>query len=243
MYALLFIPIFLGLLAILENSKRSWESWFTRLRVPALIGIICTILLTGVIPSYSKINPQPISVEKIWTEQEQLKLRLVGRDAIPKFVVQQLMVKEMAQREDLKVIELPIPQEKPPLTTKVQIVDTGNRNLQLQINMNPREAPYLVRIQLVSSQPFAITKMDEFIPISKLPRKVTLEGKERKGMYSLALERTPPHKELIQWQVTAPGTLKCYIEVVFADENPQYLIQSPRISPNYLKKYQDVFEI
>lgn len=243
LYALLFIPIFLGVLAIFENSKRPWEEWFTRFRVPALMILIAAILFTGTIPSYSKNNPQPISVEKVWTEGESLKLHLISQDSIPQSIVRQLRGKDITQSKKQKVLEVPIPQEKSPLVAKMQINDTGNRNLQLQINLNSREEPYLIRVKLVSSQPFTITKMDEFIPISKLPRKVTLEGKENKGMYSLVLERTPPHKENIQWQVAAPGTLKCYLEVVFADENPQYLIQSPRISPNYLKKYQDVFEI
>ena len=102
--------------------------------------------------------------------------------------------------------------------------------------------PYLVKVKLESQQPFILREMDDFVPMSKLPRKITLEGKERNGVYSLILERTPPHQGTIQWKIAAEGIIKCSVEVVFPDQSPQYNINIPQVSPDYKEVYQDVFE-
>lgn len=242
LYGLLFIPLLLGSLYIIEQGKRPWDEWIQRLLIPTLIGCVFIILGTGLVPSYSKINPQPISVQKIWTESEEVLLRISSKDTLPKNLIKELNSKGLKVGEDSKSLELPIPFEKAPLQASVSITDTGERLLNFKLAMKYGRDPYLVRVKLESQSPFAIRQMDDFVPVSKLPRKITLEGKERNGIYTLFIERTPPHQGALQWKIAADGIVKCSIEVVFADQTPRYSIDIPQVSPDYKEIYQDVFE-
>ncbi len=242
LYGLLFIPVLLGALYILEKGKRPWEQMLKRLLIPALLVGVGCVLGTGLIPNYSRANPQPITVQKVWTESEGVILRVSSTDTLPKSLLKELDSQETKVGEDKKVLELPIPSEKAPLQANVSVTDTGERLLNFKMAMKYGRDPYLVRIKLESKKPFKIQEMDDFVPIAKLPKKIALEGKERDGSYALLLERTPPHQGTIQWKIAAEGIVKCSIEVVFADQTPRYSINLPHISPDYKEVYQDVFE-
>lgn len=242
LYGLLFIPVLLGFLYNLEQGKKPWDKWIQKLLIPALISCVCIILGTGLIPSYSKTNPQPISVQKIWTESEEVLLRISSKDTLPKNLIEELNSKGLKIAEDSKSLELPIPTEKAPFQANVAITDTGERLLNFKMTMKYGRDPYLVRVKLESHSPFAIREMDDFVPVSKLPRKITLEGKERNGTYTLLIERTPPHQGALQWKIAADGLVQCNVEVVFADQAPRYSIEIPWVSPDYKEVYRDVFE-
>ncbi|HHY28647.1 MAG TPA: Zn-dependent exopeptidase M28 [Desulfitobacterium dehalogenans] len=242
LYGLLFIPVLLGALYILEKGKRPWDQMLKRLFIPALVLGVGIVLGTGLIPNYNKTNPQPISVQKVWTESEEVVLRISSTDTLSKNLITELDSKETKVGEDKKTLELPIPSEKPPLQANVSVTDTGGRLLNFKMAMKYGRDPYLVRIKLESKRPFKIREMDDFIPIAKLPKKIALEGKEHNGSYTLLLERTPPHQGVTQWKIAAEGIVKCSIEVVFADQSPRYSIKLPHISSEYKEVYQDVFE-
>lgn len=236
LYALFLIPFFLAGLFIIKKARSSWKKIALHLPIPAVIGVLLVVLSTGLIPNYTKDYPQTVTVRKEWSEDESVKLKISSKDNLPKKLLKEF------NGSSGRSIEVPMPTEKPPMSIQTAVTQTGERLLNLTFSMNYSREPYLVRIKLESPKPFIITRMDEFLPISKLPRKIRLEGKERNGRYSLILERTPPQKSQIQWTIEAPGTVWCTVETLFADGNPKILIQNENLSPNYEEFYQTTFE-
>lgn len=236
LYALLLIPFFLAGLFIVEKRRWPWKNILRRLQIPALIGFLSILLGMGLLPNYTKNYPQPVTVRKEWSENQAALLRITGKDTLPKPLLKGF------NKPSGKSIEIDVPTGKPPMQMDVAITETGERIRNLNLSMNYFREPYLVRIKLESQKPFQIIQMDEFLPVSKLPRKVKLEGKERNGMYSLILERTPPQKSNIQWGIAANSTVIATVEVLFADEAPAMIIQNPQVSPNYEEIYQANFD-
>jgi hypothetical protein len=236
LYALFLLPIFLAGLFIIDKRRWPWSNILHRMQVPALIGILCTILGMGLLPNYTKDYPQPVTVRKEWSENQAAKLRIMGKDTLPKLLLKGFNLSSK------KSIEIDVPTGKPPMQMEVAISNSGGGMRDLSFSMNYLSEPYLVRIKLESQKPFQITRMDEFLPVSRLPRKIKLEGKERDGKYSLILERTPPQKANVQWGIVSNGTVSCTVETLFADEAPAMLLQDPRVSPNYEELYRVNFE-
>lgn len=236
LYAFLLVPIFLAGLFIVEKRRWPWKNILRRLQIPTVIGLLCAVLGMGLLPNYTKENPQPVSVRKEWSENQAAKLKITGTDTLPKPLLKGFNLSSG------KSIEVDVPTGKPPMQMEVAITETGETVRKLGFSMNYSREPYLVHIKLESKRPFQLTQMDDFLPISKLPRKIKLEGKERNGTYSLILERTPPHKETIQWGIAANSTITCTVEVLFADGAPGMTIQTPQISPNYEEIYRANFD-
>ena len=236
LYALFLVPSFLAGLFILERRRWPWMKILCRLQIPALIGLLCILLGMGLLPNYTKSYPQPVTVRKEWSENQAAKIKIIGTDTLPKPLLKGFNLTTG------KSIEIDVPPGKPPMQMEVAISEAGEGVRKLGFSMNYLREPYLLRIKLESQKPFQITQMDEFLPISKLPRKIKLEGKERNGKYSLILERTPPHKSKIQWGIAANGTVTCTVETLFADEAPGMIIQNPQVSPNYEEIYQVNFD-
>lgn len=237
LYALFLLPIFLAGLFIIDKRRWPWANMLHRLKVPALIGILCILLGMGLLPNYTKNYPQPITVRREWSEKNQAaKLKIMGKDTLPKPLLKGF---DIASK---KSIEIDVPPGKPPMQMEVAISNSGEGIRELSFSMNYLREPYLVRVKLESQKPFQITRMDEFLPVSKLPRKIKLEGKELSGKYSLILERTPPHKSNIQWSIASNSTVSCTVETLFADDAPAMLLQDPQVSPNYEEMYRANFE-
>lgn len=236
LYALLLIPLLLGMIYITTKARRPWKRIFLGLPIPSVIGIILVVLSTGLIPSYTKDYPQTVNVRKEWSADESARLKIASPDHLPKS-----LLKEFNQASG-RSIEVPVPSDKPPMSLQITASQTVDRVMDVVFAMNYSREPYLVRIKLESSKPFSITRIDEFLPISKLPRKIKLEGKEQDGKYSLILERTPPQKALIQWTIKAPGTVQCTVESLFADGNPKIRIENENLSPDYEELYRATFE-
>ncbi len=236
LYALFLLPIFLAGFFIIDKRCWPWSNILHRLQIPALIGILCTLLGMGLLPNYTKNYPQPVTVRKEWSENQAAKLKIIGKDTLPKSLLKGFNLSSK------KSIEIDVPTGKPPMQMDVAISNSGEGIRDLSFSMNYLREPYLVRIKLESQKPFQISQMDEFLPISKLPRKIKLEGKELSGKYSLILERTPPHKSNIQWGIAANSTVSCTVETLFADEAPAMLLQDPQVSPNYEEIYRVNFE-
>lgn len=236
LYAFLLVPFFLAGQFIVEKRRWPWKNILRRLQIPALIGFLCVLLGMGLLPNYTKNYPQSVSVRKEWSENQAAKLKITGTDNLPKPLLKGFNLTSG------KSIEIDVPTGKPPMQMEVAITESGKAVRKLGFSMNYSRDPYLVRIKLESKRPFQITQMDEFLPVSKLPRKIKLEGKERNGMYSLILERTPPHKENIQWGIAANSAITCTVEVLFADGAPGMTIQTPQISPSYEEVYRANFD-
>lgn len=236
LYAFLLIPFFLAGQFIVEKRRWPWKSIHRRLQIPALIGLLCVLLGMGLLPNYTKNYPQSVSVRKEWSENQAAKLKITGTDTLPKPLLKGFNLSSG------KSIEVNVATGEPPMQMEVAITQTGETVRGLGFSMNYSREPYLVRIKLESKRPFQINQMDEFLPVSKLPRKIKLEGKERNGMYSLTLERTPPHKENIQWGIAANSTVTCTVEILFADGAPGLIIQNPQVSPNYEELYRANFD-
>lgn len=242
LYGMLLIPVLFGAMFAIGQGNRPWDKVLQRLSLPALVCCMSIILGAGLIPSYNKVHPQPIRVQTIWTAAEGVKLGISSSDTLPPNLIKGLDSKGLRLGEDRKNLELPIPDEKAPLQAEVSVSDTGERILNFKLAMKYSRDPYSVRIKLESHKPFTILEMDDFVPVAKLPRKISLEGKEHKGAYSLILERTPPHLGAIQWKIGATGIVRCSVEILLADPSPRYLIEIPQVSPNYEEVYLDVFE-
>ncbi|MGI1657801.1 MAG: M28 family metallopeptidase [Desulfitobacterium sp.] len=242
LYGMLLIPVLLGGLYVIEQGKRPWAKILQKLWLPALIGGVSIILGSGLIPSYSKAHPQPVRVQTIWSDGETVKLGISGSDTLPPSLIKGLDAKGLRLGIDRRTLELPIPTETAPLQARVSVTDTGERILNFKMSMKYSREPYSVKIKLESQKPFTILEMDDFVPVSKLPRKISLEGKEYKGTYSLILERTPPHLGALQWKISAPGIVHCKVEILLADPSPRYVLEIPQVSPNYEEVYLDAFE-
>jgi hypothetical protein len=227
LYALFLIPYILAGLFIVEKRRWPWKQMIQRMQIPALVGCVCALLGLGLIPSYTNDYPQPVSLRKEWSETQAAKMKITGKDTLPKSLLKELNFSSG------KTIEIPVPAATPPMQLEAVITQTGERVMNLSMDMNYKREPYLVRIKMESSKPFYIVQMDEFLPISKLPRKIKLEGKEQNGVYSLMLERTPPHRSKVQWTITSNSTMSCSVETIFADEAPSMILQNPKLSPTY----------
>lgn len=236
LYALFLIPIILSGLYVIEKNSWPLKKVSLRLPIPAIIAITALILGTGLVPNYTKAYPQPVNVRREWEVNQTAKLKILGKDTLPK-----ALLKEFNQSPG-KSIEIPVPPGKPPMQMEVAIQPTEERKMNLSFSMNYARDPYLVRIQFESNKPFKIYQMDEFLPLSKLPRKIRLEGKEQNGKYNLILERTPPHKANVQMGLESQGVVKCTVETLFADVAPSIEIRNDKISPYYEEIYRVNFE-
>lgn len=235
-YAGLLLPVlFSGMYCVLRKNQFQ-KPILKLIRLPAIVLLVTNILLLGLVPSYSRDYPQSIRIQKEWTGNQTAKYHLSSPDYIPKD-----LAKELGE-ESAKNIYIPAQSDKPPMNLEGIIQDNGNRSFSLTLNMNYVRDPYQVKIRFQSPRPFRIMQMDEFLPMNKLPRKVKLEGKEKADKYELILERTPPHKTVIQALIEGEGTIKVTAEVTFEDTQPGLTLKKPNLSVDYLETYTTEFE-
>lgn len=240
LYSLLIIPLLLALLHVASIKPKLWSRWLIRLRRPALLLSALAILLLGAVPSYTARFPQNLTIREEWQGEDQGHLVIVSKDNFPRQLAQDLHVGPG------KRVVLPSLRQEPPLMVEAHVTEKQNfpeRALDLALQFKYARDPYLVRIKLASTRPFKITALDEFLPLSKLPRKVRLMGKQQpQGGYSLVLERTPPQRNLVKMSLQAESILKCTIEVTFPDPDQSFRIQAKDLSVDYQAVYQKTLE-
>jgi len=143
-----------------------------------------------------------------------------------------------------KSISFPGLNEKSPLNVDVSIeekVDKSSRLLNLDFNLKYTDEPYLICFRFESISPFEL-QTDEFLPMTKLPKKLQLNGvKQPSGIYSLTMQRTPPQRKNIHFSVLTESSLKCTLDGIFGDTSPRIQIQSNDLSIDYQVKYQENF--
>lgn len=235
-YSGLLMPILFSGMYVVFRRPKHIKLILKITKVPAFVTIILSLILIGFIPSYTRAYPQTIRVQKEWAGNQTAQYHIVSHDFIPKDIS-----KGFNQRPS-KNIYLSAQADKPPMSLEGVVVDKGSRSFNLSLKMNYVREPYRVQIKLTSSKPFYITQMDDFLPINKLPRKVKLEGKERKGQYELILERTPPQKPVLQWTIEGESTVQVTTEISFPDLKPNLTLEKSNLSVDYLEIYRSEFQ-
>lgn len=235
-YAGLLLPIlFSGMYVAIKRPKHI-TLILKMIKIPAMLIVALSLMLMGFIPSYTRDYPQTVRVQKEWTGNQTAQYHIASHDFIPKDITKGF------NQSPSKNIFLPAQADKPPMSLEGVVLNKGSRSFNISLKMNYIREPYRVQIKLTSSQPFRIIQMDDFLPISKLPRKIKLEGKENKGQYELILERTPPQKPLLQWSIEGESTIQVTTEISFPDLKPNLTIEKPNLSVDYLEIYRSEFQ-
>lgn len=236
LYAGFLLPILFSAMFCLLRKPKFIKPILKATRLPLIILLIANLLLLGLVPSYSRSYPQSLRIQKEWTGNQTAQYHLSSPDFIPKDLAKEL------NQEPSKNIYLPAQGDKPPMKLEGVIQDKGGRSFGLTLKMNYVREPYQVKIKFLSPEPFRVTQINDFLPMSKLPRKVKLEGKEKAGQYELILERTPPHKSVVQASIEGEGKIQVIAEVTFADLKPSLTLEKPNLSVDYLEAYCSEFE-
>ena len=152
---------------------------------------------------------------------------------------------------DLKVKEsksqfVPILNEASPINVEATVSEQNKdslRSLDISFNLSYILEPYLITLDFVSNQPFEI-QTDDFLPMTKLPKKLELKGvKLPSGSYSLKLQRTPPHKKAIDLVIKTNGLMTCTVEAMYPDLTPRIQIKDSLLSVNYQIQYRKSYEL
>lgn len=240
LYAVLIIPLLLALLHVAGQKPRHWQHILHKTRVPVLTIVAVTVLALGLVPSYTSRYPQGLTVREEWTGEAHNQLHLVSRDNIPSRLARELKVKPE------KSVILPSFNQTPPVAVSAEVAEKPNaqkRAIYLTLQFQFSRDPYLVRLTLESSKPFRISGVDEFLPLSKLPRRVQLVGKRQsQGNYVLVMERTPPQRNQIKLSLESESTVTCKIEVNFPDSVQNFRINADALSVDYKASYEKNFE-
>jgi hypothetical protein len=237
-YSVLLTPLLIELLHIGITKTQLNKKRLLYLRKPALCIIVLCILLLGLVPAYTPDFPQSVTVQEEWSGSSQEIMHIFSEEILPKKLVRDLNV------QTGKSISFPGLNEKSPLNVDVSIeekVDKSSRLLNLDFNLKYTDEPYLICFRFESISPFEL-QTDEFLPMTKLPKKLQLNGvKQPSGIYSLTMQRTPPQRKNIHFSVLTESSLKCTLDGIFGDTSPRIQIQSNDLSIDYQVKYQENF--
>ncbi|AFQ44524.1 M28 family metallopeptidase [Desulfosporosinus meridiei] len=238
-YSVLLVPFFLSLFHIGIPKRSLFKKILFAVRKPSLGTIILLILALGMVPAYTKSYPQVVAVQEEWSGQSEGKVHVYSDDPLPAKVIQDLGGQES------KSIYVPILNEKPPINMEAEMVETtknSQRILDITLRLNYSREPYLTRIRLESDQPFEVLT-DEFLPMSKLPRKLELKGIQHiSGKYSIVLQRTPPQRNHIHLTIATQGVISCSVEAMFSDPSPRIQIQHELLSIDYQIWFKEKYD-
>ncbi|MDQ7094002.1 M28 family peptidase [Desulfosporosinus sp. PR] len=238
LYSLLLIPILLACCYVALKRSALSQKVLAYLKIPALVGAGLLILALGLVPAYTKEYPQPVLVREEWSGSRNGKLHILADDRLPS-----QLVKDLSGQEG-KSIVVPLQNAKPPLTVVSTVEEKASgsqRILDISFKLSYLQEPYLVSLKLDSEHPFEV-KTDEFLPMSKLPKKIQLIGtRQSGGNYSLLIQRTPPQKNSIHLTVETEGILTCSLAGVFPDLKPQLEISNENLSVDYQIQYQEKY--
>jgi len=229
-YSFLLLPFILAILHVGITKTRIFKKLLIFLRKPALVGTVLMILSLGLVPVYTRDYPQIVIVQEEWSGSSDGKVHVFSDERLPRKVV-----KDLGGREE-KSLYVPILNEKPPISVMaslVEVIKNSQRTLDISFKLNYLREPYLIRLRLESEHPFEV-QTDEFLPMSKLPKKLKLEGvQQSNGRYTIILQRTPPQKKSIHLSVETQGVMTCSVEAMFPDPSPRVQLQHALLSIDY----------
>ncbi|HVJ48700.1 M28 family metallopeptidase [Desulfitobacterium sp.] len=236
LYAGLLLPVLFSGMYSLFRKPKFLKQILKTTHLPAIILLIANLLILGFIPSYTRTYPQTVHIQKEWEGNKTAQVHIESGDYIPHDIIKGL------NQEHSKNIYLPAQADNPPMNLEGVIQDKGSRNFSLSLKMNYVREPYQVKLRIESPRPFRVTQTDDFLPMTKLPRKIKLEGQEKAGQYELIIERTPPQKSILQASIEGKGKIRVIAEVSFADLKPSLIMEKPNLSVDYLEIYRSEFE-
>lgn len=239
-YSLLLLPLILAALHVTMSKARRWNVVLQRSRMFALAAVGLLILGLGLVPSYTRSNPQTVVVREEWTGSERVgKVHVFSNEQLPNKLIRDL------NGQEGKSVFVATLNEKPPFEVETSVVERSQnekRNLDVAFKLNYTNEPYIVRLTLQSSQPFKV-QTDEFLPMSKLPKKLQLKGIQLSSeKYSLVLQRTPPQRNVVQLSIEAQGLVTCQVEAMFPDPSPRLQIQQAQLSIDYQIWFKEGFD-
>jgi len=238
-YSLLLIPFLLAIMHVGTTKTQVIKKLLTYARKPALGVTVFLILSLGIVPVFTRDYPQTIIVQEEWSGSNDGKVQVFSDEPLPRQVV-----KDLSGQEG-KSVYVPIMKEKPPISVEAAVIETikdSIRTLNISYDLKYTREPYLTRLRFESDYPFEV-RTDEFLPMSKLPKKLQLKGAQQSsGNYSIILQRTPPQKNSIQISVETQGVMNCSVEAVFPDPSPRIQIQHPLSSIDYKIWFKEDFE-
>jgi hypothetical protein len=238
-YSLLLVPFLLAALHVALTKMQFFRKLLSRLRKPALLVTCLLILSLGLVPLYTTAYPQTVTVQEEWSGSHDGVVHIFSNERLP-----DQLVKDFSGKNG-KSLYVPILNESPPLSIDSSIVEkneNSQRILEVLLKLKYTTEPYLIRLKFESAQPFEI-KTDEFLPMSKLPRKLQLQGVQQpNGNYTIILQRTPPQRTTIQLTLKTESIMKCSVEGIFPDPMPRIQIHHALVSPDYQILYQENFQ-
>ena len=238
-YSLLLIPFLLAALHVAITQRKLAKQLLNHVRKPSLVLTGLLILSLGLVPMYTRDYPQTVVVREEWSGRSEGFLHVFSNEELPRKVVTDL------NGQQGKSLYVPVLNENPPLSIDTSVVEkiiNSQRSLEVALKLNYSSEPYLIRFILESDQPFEL-QTDEFLPMSKLPKKLQLRGIEQSsGTYSIILQRTPPQKNTIQLAVETQSVMSCTVEAMFPEPAPRILIQDPLLSVDYQISFKESFD-
>jgi hypothetical protein len=238
-YSLLLIPFFLAALHVaITNTQRSKKLLYYA-RKPALIIMALLILALGLVPVYTRDYPQTVIVREEWSGSSDGLVHIFSDERLPLQLVNDL------NGEEGKSQFVPILNELSPISVDTSVVEKikdSLRALDISFKLNYTNEPYLIRFKLESAHPFEI-QTDDFLPMAKLPKKLELKGvQQSSGIYSIILQRTPPHKKMIHMTIETQGIMTCTLEAMFPDASPRLQIQNTLLSVDYQIQFKKSYD-
>lgn len=238
-YGLLLIPFFLAVLHVTITKAKAWKKLLYHARRPAMVVTSLLILSIGLVPNYTRDYPQIVTVREEWSGHSDGKVHIFSDERLPNQLVRDL------SGQAGNSIYVSTLNEKSPINVGASVVERNNnqkRTLEISFKLNYTNEPYLIQLKLESSQPFKV-QTDEFLPMSKLPRKLQLKGVQQpSGSYSIILQRTPPQRNLIQISVETEGVMTCSVEATFPDPSPRIQIQHALVSVDYQIWFKESYD-
>jgi putative aminopeptidase FrvX len=239
-YSLLLLPFFLAALHVAATKAQLAKKLLYHLRKPALVGTGLLILALGLVPIYSRDYLQTVMVRQEWVGRSEGVVHIFSDERLP-----QQLVRDLGGQEG-KSQYLPLHNGKPPISIEASEAEkniNSQRTLDIEFKLNYTNEPYLIRLKLESDSPFKV-QTNEFLPMSKLPRKLQLKGVQQPtGKYSIILQRTPPQSKVIHLSVEAQSIMTCSIEATFFDPSPRIIIQRPLLSVDYQIWFKEDFSL
>ena len=239
-YSMLLVPFFLAALHVAITKTQLTQKILYHSRKPAIIITSLLLLLMGLVPIYTRDYPQSVVVREEWAGSSDGVVHIFSDERLPNQLVRDLGGQEGKSQY------LPILNEKPPISIDASVAEkdkNSQRSLDVIFKLNYTNEPYLIRLKLESASPFEV-QTDEFLPMSKLPKKLQLKGVQQPtGKYSIILQRTPPQKNIIHLSVEAQSIMTCTVEATFPDPSPRIQIQQALLSVDYQIQYKQSYDL
>jgi len=241
--------LFLFVVALMHLAVSRQGFWHRLVRWSktfALPGIVLVFLGLGLVPAYSEKYPQSLLVQQEWLPGEVGRLRISSQERLPAQLEQDLFgntSNKLVHRNSAKSIVMRSISDEAPLHVRTTVSEKPgqNRVLDLVLQFGLNREPYLVRLKLESQEPFRIQQTTGFLPMSKMPKKLTLTGKRlhQGSPYTLVLERTPPYSQNAQFTVEAPTNITCTVEGFFPGTSGPLEIRERNLSVEYQDYVQE----